>query len=126
MGASIHKGDSRQYSAVANYVSGATRNVTASATWSSGNAVVAAVSTTGNVTAPGQGTATITASYGGQSGSATVTITPPTTTPPPTTPPEIPEPGNQVNWYMVGGIIAAVVVLGGGLGFWFYRRRNVY
>jgi len=43
-------------------------------TWSSNNASVATVSGTGLVTASGPGTATITAMSGGQSGTATVTV----------------------------------------------------
>lgn len=51
--------------------------------WSSSDADVATVSTTGVVTAVGAGTATITASSGGQSGTATVTVTAPPPPPPP-------------------------------------------
>jgi len=46
----------------------------ATVTWSSGDAGVAAVNASGLVTAAGNGTATITASAGGVSGSATVTV----------------------------------------------------
>ena len=46
----------------------------ASVTWASGNAAVATVSAAGLVTAAGNGTATITATAGGVSGTATVTV----------------------------------------------------
>ena len=44
-------------------------------TWASSNTAVATVSTSGLVTAAGQGTASVTASSGGVTGSATITVT---------------------------------------------------
>ncbi|HJR63395.1 MAG TPA: Ig-like domain-containing protein [Gemmatimonadaceae bacterium] len=48
----------------------------ASVTWSSSNANVAAINTSGVVTGVAAGTATITGSSGGRSGTATITVTP--------------------------------------------------
>jgi uncharacterized protein YjdB len=56
-------------------------------TWASSDGGVASVSASGVVTAVAAGSATITATIGGQSASAGVTVTVPTTPPPPPPPP---------------------------------------
>ncbi len=72
----------QQFTASGTYSDGTTRFLTASATWSSSDATIATVSnvagSAGIVTAVKQGTATITATMGGVSGSATLTVLPPT------------------------------------------------
>lgn len=69
---------SAQFTATAVYADNSVRNVTASATWSSSAPSVAVVTSTGGnlgrVSAMSTGTATITASYGGQSASAVLTV----------------------------------------------------
>lgn len=67
----------QQLTVTANYASGATEDVTASASYSSSNDAVATVSTGGLITAVGEGSATITASFGGSSGTCSVTVTDP-------------------------------------------------
>lgn len=57
--------------------SGATENVTASASYVSATPAVATVSTGGLITAVGAGTSTVTASHLGVSGTCAVTVTDP-------------------------------------------------
>jgi hypothetical protein len=68
-----------ELTATAIYSDGTNRNITSLATWTSSDATVAAVSnapaTKGTVSTPAAGTATITASYAGVSGTADVTVT---------------------------------------------------
>jgi len=66
-------GSSQQLSAMATLSNNGTQDVTGSATWSSSNTGVATVSG-GLVTGVITGSATITATYGGQTGSAAVTV----------------------------------------------------
>ncbi len=70
---------SQQFAATGTYSDGSTQNLTTSATWSSSNSAVAAVSNTagtqGVVTADSIGTATIKAVFGGFTGSTLVTVT---------------------------------------------------
>jgi len=70
---SLTAGSSQQLTATATLSNNGTQNVTGSATWSSSNTSVATV-TGGLVTAVASGSATITATYGGQTGSASVTV----------------------------------------------------
>jgi uncharacterized protein YjdB len=72
---SLIVGQNQQLTATANYSNNSSGNVTNSASWSSSATGVATVNNAGIVTAVAQGTATITASFGGQSGNATVTVT---------------------------------------------------
>ena len=71
-------GTTNIYTATAFYSDGSLADVTAQATWPSSNIAVAAVdnspSTAGTVTAVGAGTATLTAVFGGVSGTASVTV----------------------------------------------------
>lgn len=71
---SLTVGQSQQLSATAFYSDNSSVNVTNQATWSSSATGVATVNNAGTVTAVATGTATITASFGGQSGNATVTV----------------------------------------------------
>jgi hypothetical protein len=67
-----------QLSAMATLSSSKTRDVTFLATWSTSDPMIAAVDATGRVTPTGMGTAMITASFGGMSASASLTIKNPT------------------------------------------------
>jgi len=71
-------GETRQFQAQAIYSDGSTANVTAAGTWTSSNASVAEVSNAfrswGRVTTTGSGSATITLTYMGLSGTASVTV----------------------------------------------------
>jgi trimeric autotransporter adhesin len=72
----LSTGATQQMSASATYSDGSTKDVTTSATWSSSSAAVASVSSGGLVTALGAGTANITATLSGVSGSAALTVAP--------------------------------------------------
>ena len=63
------------FTADATLSDGTHQDVTASATWTSGTNTVASVAATGVATALRAGMATITASFGGRSGTATLTVT---------------------------------------------------
>lgn len=71
----IHAGVglTNQFIAQANYSDGSTQNVTSSATWTSSNATVVPVSSTGLVSALVPGTGTITATVGSTSGTVALT-----------------------------------------------------
>jgi uncharacterized protein YjdB len=71
---SLISGQTQQLTATATFSNNSSSNVTNSATWNSSDTTVATVSSTGLVTAIATGTATVTASYGGQSGNATITV----------------------------------------------------
>jgi trimeric autotransporter adhesin len=73
-------GQTVQFTAMGNYADNSTQNLTGQVQWSSSNQNVASVDSSGNVTAKGAGTATITASYGGKQGQSTVTVTAPVIT----------------------------------------------
>lgn len=70
-----------QYVAVGTYSDGTTSNITAQASWTTGDSSVATVGnaggTQGQVSARGTGTTTVTAALGGVTGTATVTVTDP-------------------------------------------------
>src|SRR5215471_9335891 len=70
-------GQTSQLTAVATLSSGMNSDVTAQAAWQSSNPIVASVSATGLVTALGFGTSAITATYQGNSVSASLLIPPP-------------------------------------------------
>lgn len=74
---SFELGINPQFTATGNYSDGSTRNLTASAAWSSTNASVATVDNTGYVTTKGTGSTTIRSILGGITGSATLTVTSP-------------------------------------------------
>jgi hypothetical protein len=74
VGALMPLGASQQYSATAVYSDKTTRNVTSSAVWSSSNANVAPIATkTGLVKTAKLGSSTVTASFGGLTGTTTLT-----------------------------------------------------
>jgi hypothetical protein len=64
----------QQLTAIGTYTNYNTALLTARASWSTSDALVATVSSAGLVTAVGSGTATITATYQGISGTATITV----------------------------------------------------
>jgi hypothetical protein len=67
-------GQTVQLTATATFSDGTTQNVTATATWQSSNSSVATVSSGGLVTAVTSGTVTMTATFQGKAGTATVPI----------------------------------------------------
>lgn len=78
----LAKGSSREFTATATYTDGSTATVTRNATWSSSNTAVATVTngapfgtgSYGVVSAQAVGTATIRATFGGQTGASTLTV----------------------------------------------------
>ena len=70
-------GLAQQFTATGTYNTGALRDVTNFATWSSASASIATIAPTGVATAVAQGTSTITALIGTVSGSATLNVGPP-------------------------------------------------
>ena len=88
----IASGTSKQLIATGNFSDGTTQNLTAFVTWTSSNPSVAAVSNAadsqGLVTGSGLGHATITATYGGVSGSTLMVVTSATLTGITITPPD--------------------------------------
>jgi putative cell wall-binding protein len=74
--ASVVAGLTRAFTATATYTDGSTATVTGPATWTSSSTTVATISDTGVATGRATGTTTITATYGGQSGTATLSVTP--------------------------------------------------
>jgi hypothetical protein len=74
---SITLGLTAQFTAMAVYSDSSTQNVTNSANWTSSNNSIATVSSTGLASTLAQGATTIGASFGGQSGSTTLTVGPP-------------------------------------------------
>jgi len=67
-------GSSAQFSAMATLSSGATQDVTSTASWSSSNPSVAAVTSAGVVTALSSGSVTISATYSGIAGNDPITV----------------------------------------------------
>jgi hypothetical protein len=70
----VHKNATSQLTATANQSSGAPVDVTGTATWTTSDASVAVVTSSGLVTSQGNGSATITAAYQGKTGTTTVAI----------------------------------------------------
>lgn len=66
--------ETQQLTITANYASGDTEDVTDSATYSSSEEGVATVSSSGLITGVAEGSATITASFGGATGTCAVTV----------------------------------------------------
>ena len=71
---SMPKGTTQQLSATENYSDGSTRDVTASATWTSSNPAAGTVSPAGVLSATATGSTTLTATIDGVSGRTTVTV----------------------------------------------------
>ncbi|HKW01797.1 MAG TPA: Ig-like domain-containing protein [Vicinamibacterales bacterium] len=69
------KGASVQFTAIAMYSDGSTKDVTSTSTWATSDSTIATVTATGLVTGVGDGAATITATYGTMSSSDPVQIT---------------------------------------------------
>jgi hypothetical protein len=65
----------QQYTATAIYSDNSTQNLGTNVTWSSSDTTITAINTTGVVTCPGQGQATIQASFGTFAGSTSVSVT---------------------------------------------------
>lgn len=72
--ASIQVGQQQQFTETEHYSDGSTKNVTASATWSSSNTTIATVSA-GLSTGKAAGTVTITGVFSGKTASASLTVT---------------------------------------------------
>ena len=72
--ASITVGATQQFTATGTYSDGSTKNLSSTATWTSGTATVATISASGLATAVASGSTTITASLSGVSGKATLTV----------------------------------------------------
>jgi trimeric autotransporter adhesin len=71
---SIALGSSQQFTATGNFSDGSTLDLTTQVKWSSSNAGVAEIGASGIAVSAGAGTTTITASVGGVSGSAVLTV----------------------------------------------------
>ena len=78
--ASVAAGYTQQFTATGNYTNGTTQNLTSTANWSSSSVSVATVKSGGLATGVAKGTASITATSGNISNSATLTVTPPVLT----------------------------------------------
>lgn len=74
---SVAKGVAQQFTATGNYSDGSQQNLTNSVSWTSSSTSVATISGTGVASTVGTGTSTIQASSGAVSGSAVLTVTPP-------------------------------------------------
>ncbi len=74
---SVPKGETQQFTAVANFSDGSQKTITDSATWSVLPTGIAAVSSTGLVTAQAPGSATVTAGSASVHGSDPLTVAPP-------------------------------------------------
>ena len=72
---SIAAGTTSQFKAVATLSDTTTQDVTSSATWQSGTLATATIASGGLATGVAAGTSTITATFGGKSGTATLTVT---------------------------------------------------
>jgi hypothetical protein len=72
--ATIIAGGTQALTATGNYSDGSTQNFTSTAAWSSSNTAIATVNVSGLATGVAAGTATITATQGGVSGVATLTV----------------------------------------------------
>ncbi len=75
--ASIAVGAKQQFAATADYSDGSTADVTSTATWTSSNAAVASIASSGLATGIAAGSTTVTAQLNGIGGSAQITLTPP-------------------------------------------------
>ena len=72
--ASIAVGATQQFTATGTYSDGSTKNLSSTATWTSGTPTVATISASGLATAVASGSTTITASLNGVNGKATLTV----------------------------------------------------
>jgi len=76
----VHKGLTQQYAATASYSDGWTQVVTASSTWATGSSTIATITTGGLLTATNLGTTSVSATFGGKTGSTNVTVDAPVVT----------------------------------------------
>ncbi|MDH4120647.1 MAG: Ig-like domain-containing protein [Deltaproteobacteria bacterium] len=74
--ASLAKGLTQAFTASGSYDNGTTVDITSSVTWASSSNAIATIDGTGLATAMATGTVTLTASLSGQSGTASLTVTP--------------------------------------------------
>ena len=72
----IPLGSTKQFTATGSYTDGSTQNLSSSAVWSSSDTTIFTVNTTGLAVSVAAGTATITATANGVSGSTNLTVTP--------------------------------------------------
>lgn len=75
---SIAKGTSLQFIATGIFSDGTQQDFSASASWKASPAIIATISAHGNLTGVGEGAAQVSATYQGLSGSASITVGPPT------------------------------------------------
>jgi trimeric autotransporter adhesin len=75
--ASIAAGETQQFTATGTYSDGSLQNLTNAATWTSSGPAIASVSASGAAVALAVGTATISATAGSFTGTASLTVTPP-------------------------------------------------
>jgi hypothetical protein len=73
--ASIAVGATQQFTATGTYSDGSTANLTSSVSWSSSDASIASIASSGLATGTAAGSTTITAALGGVSGSASLAVT---------------------------------------------------
>src|SRR5207248_5897997 len=73
---SIPKGTTQQFTATGTYSDGTTRDLTSSAAWVSSNPAVATITAGGLASGAAPGTCQVSASFGGVSGSTTLTVGP--------------------------------------------------
>src|ERR1700712_1388975 len=78
--ASLLVGATEQFSATGTFSDGSSQDVTASATWTDASAKVAKITSSGIATALAAGSTTITATMGGLSGNASITVSAPAKT----------------------------------------------
>lgn len=71
----IAAGSTQQFSATGTFSNSATQDLTTQVTWSSSDNLIASITPNGKITALSEGTTTITASFGGKSGSQSLTVT---------------------------------------------------
>lgn len=71
----VAKSSTQQYAAQCNYSNGTTSNCTTAVTWSSSNLAAATISGSGLATGIAAGNSTITATFGGITGTGTLTVT---------------------------------------------------
>jgi PKD repeat protein len=74
---SVAVGGTQQFTATGTYADGSTQNLTSQATWSSSSTAIATVNASGLATAVSAGSTTISATFGGLTGSASLTVMPP-------------------------------------------------
>jgi uncharacterized protein YjdB len=72
--ADLDRGDEQFFKATATYSDGTTEDVTSHATWTSSDPTIATVGDTGLAGAHGEGSTTITATYGGMTRTANLSV----------------------------------------------------